>query len=63
VGWKALPAEEDPFDAERPRLSVVEGAERGRGVKRFFSQLGVRWIAVLVALAVGAVLLASQLVR
>jgi hypothetical protein len=63
VGWKALPAEKDPFDAEQPRLSVVDGVEAGRGVKRFFSQLGAGWIAVLVALAVGAVLLASQFVR
>jgi len=32
-------------------------------VKRFFSELGAGWVALLVALAIGAVLLAAQVVR
>jgi hypothetical protein len=62
VPWKAVPAD-DPFDEveaalNRPRLSVVEPSEpRRRG--SFLSQLGVGWIFVLCAMAIGAVLVAA----
>jgi hypothetical protein len=57
MSWNALPAD-DPFDVagveERPRLRVVE-----QGPDGFISQLGLGWIIVLAAMAVGAVLLAA----
>ena len=59
MAWKAAPAE-DPFAPDRPRLSVVETTGRPAP---FLGQLGLRWTAVLVVLAVGAVLLAGLVVR
>ena len=59
MAWKAAHAE-DPFAPDLPRLSVVEGTVRTE--PRFLVQLGLGWAAVLVVLAVGAVLVAAQLV-
>jgi hypothetical protein len=62
--WKAAPTE-DPFAAgpagERPRAARAEPADDSRpaGVTALLSQLGMGWVVVLAALAVGAVLVAA----
>ena len=71
MGWKA--PIDDPFSPSPspsaplspspspPRLAVVQRPDERAERQRFLSQLGVGWLAVLVALAVGAVLLVAQL--